>query len=103
MPAPRQKSIQRPNLSQSPKRVGSGPGAPPISSGGRSVTAGVDGSCVLPGVMAGVVAGIPDAASCAVNSPDATGSAAETGMHTSVPELAITDHRARRGNMPLMR
>lgn len=35
-----QKSMQRPFFSQSPKRVGSGPGRPPISRAGRSCLAG---------------------------------------------------------------
>jgi hypothetical protein len=86
MPAPRQKSMQRPNFSQSPKRVGSGPGGPPVGAAGRGV---------LPAAgAAGDAAGDPNCASFAVRSTDATSSAAETGMATSVPELPITDHRA---------
>jgi folate-binding protein YgfZ len=81
MPVPHQKSMQRPNFSQSPKRVGSGPGGAPLGSGGR-------------GIMAGVGAGAPDPASFALISADARAAAVETGMSASVPELRITDHRA---------
>jgi hypothetical protein len=80
MPAPHQKSIQRPSFSQSPKRVGSGPCGPPISSGSGCVD-GAQPVCRGP-------------ASFAVNFAGAGGAVVETGMRASVPELSSTDHRA---------
>jgi hypothetical protein len=90
MPAPHQKSIQRPSFSQSPKRVGSGPCGPPISSGSGGLTAAARGA----GCVDGAQPVCRSPASFAVNFAGAGGAVVETGMRASVPELSSTDHRA---------
>ena len=83
--------MQRPPFSQSPKRVGSGPGGPPISIGAASIGATAIGTGAI---GTGATLAGDAAAGTAGGSVPASEGAVKTGMRTSVPELPITDHRA---------